>query len=216
MNSLMKKAVYMMAAILAFTVGRESLMNTRALEKLAQTAKDIDGVANRANEAIRLVAPFVEKHEGFRQKAYWDKIGKKWTVGHGHTFIRDAKTGKLRAVTKGDTMDAASSSALVLDRLRSNAASMYRNLQWTRTLSPGALAALYDIAYNAGPGVLSAAKSPSLNRKMNAPGADRESVAWSEVPTYKKSGGKVVKGLVNRRADALKAFRSPKVPKIGT
>ena len=192
-------------------------MNLEALTKIAQskpvskpvarTSAYPDLVAQRAEQAIKLVAPFIEKHEGFRQKAYWDKIGKKWTVGHRHTFIRDAKTGKLRAVTKGDTMDAAASSALVRDRLRSNAASMYKDLQWTRTLSPGALAALYDIAYNAGPGVLSAAKSPSLNRKMNAPGADREAVAWSEVPTYKKSGGKVVKGLVNRRADAVKAFK---------
>ena len=201
-------------------------MNLEALTKIAQskpvskpvarTSAYPDLVAQRAEQAMKLVAPFIEKHEGFRQKAYWDKIGKKWTVGHGHTFIRDAKTGKLRAVTKGDTMDAAASSALVRDRLRSNAASMYKDLKWTRTLSPGALAALYDIAYNAGPGVLYAAKSPSLNRRMNAPGADRDAIAFAEVPTYKKSGGKVIKGLMNRRADALKAFRPPKVPKIGT
>lgn len=200
-------------------------MNIEALTKIAQSkpvsksvaqpAASPDLVAQRAEQAMKLVAPFIEKHEGFRQKAYWDKIGKKWTVGHGHTFIMDSKTGKLRAVTKGDTMDASESSALVRDRLRSNAASMYKDLKWTHTLSPGALAALYDIAYNAGPGVLSAAKSPSLNRKMNAPGADREAVAWSEVPTYKKSGGKVVKGLVNRRADAVKAFRRLQTPKIG-
>lgn len=193
-------------------------MNVEALTKIAQSkpvAKPVrpataspDLVAQRAEQAMKLVAPFIEKHEGFRQKAYWDKIGKKWTVGHGHTFIRDAKTGKMRAVAKGDTMDAAASSALVRDRLRSNAASMYKDLQWTRSLSPGALAALYDIAYNAGPGVLSAAKSPSLNRKMNAPGANRDAVAWAEVPTYKKSGGKVIRGLVNRRNDAIKAFRN--------
>lgn len=180
---------------------------------IVKIASEQDDIAGRANEAVRLVAPFIEKHEGYRQNAYWDKIGKKWTVGHGHTFMPDPKTGKLRAVTKGDTMDAATSSALVKERLRRNAASMYRDLQWTRSLSPGALAALYDIAYNAGPGVLSAAKSPSLNRRMNAPGADRDAVAFAEVPTYKKSGGKVVKGLVNRRSDALKAFSPQKVQK---
>ena len=195
-------------------------MNVEALTKIAQSkpvaqpvaqpaanAQSPDLVAQRAEQAMKLVAPFIEKHEGFRQKAYWDKIGKKWTVGHGHTFIRDAKTGKLRAVTKGDTMDAAASSALVRDRLRQNASKMYKDLQWTRTLSPGALAALYDIAYNAGTGTLSAAKSPSLNRRMNAPGADRDAIAFEEVPTYKKSGGKVVKGLLNRRMDAVKAFK---------
>jgi GH24 family phage-related lysozyme (muramidase) len=216
---MMKKAIYMMAAILALTVGKESLMNTRALEKLAQTThtvQDLDGIANRANEAIRLVAPFIKKHEGFSQNAYWDKAGKKYTLGHGHTFIPDSNTGKLRAVTKDDTMDDTASSALLMERLRSNAASMYRNLPWTHSLSPGALAALYDIAYNAGPGVFSAANSPRLTSMMNAPGADRDAIVFVEVPTYRKAGGKVRKGLVNRRADVLKAFRQPKVPKIGT
>lgn len=178
-----------------------------AIMKIAAGVENADEISSRIENALRIVAPFVERHEGFRQKAYWDKIGKKWTVGHGHTFIRDAKTGKLRAVTKDDTMDAATSSALVRDRLRSNAVSMYKDLQWTRTLSPGALAALYDIAYNAGTGTLSSAKSPSLNRRMNAPGADRDAIAFEEVPTYKKSGGKVVKGLLNRRMDAVKAFK---------
>ena len=204
---MMKKAICMMVTILAFIVGKESLMNTRALEKLAQTAKDSDDIVNRVNEAIRLVVPFIKEHEGYRHNAYWDKIGKKWTVGHGHTFIPDPKTGKLRAVVKGDTIDAKASSALVRNRLRQNASKMYKDLQWTRSLSPGALAALYDVAYNSGTGTLSAAKSPSLNRRMNAPGADRDAIAFEEVPTYKKSGGKVVKGLLNRRMDAVKAFK---------
>lgn len=189
-----------------------TLNKVRALKSIAGTESP-DDVANRANEALKLVAPFVEKHEGFRQKAYWDNIGKKWTVGHGHTFIPDAKTGKLRAVAKGDTMDLAASSALVRKRLRQNAASMYKDLAWTRTLSPGALAALYDVAYNAGTGALSATKSPSLNRSMNAPGADRDAIVWKELPTYRTSGGRVVKGLENRRADAAKAFKVIATPK---
>ena len=189
-----------------------TLDKVQALKSIAG-AGNPDDVVNRANEALKLVAPFVERHEGFRQKAYWDKIGKKWTVGHGHAFIPDAKTGKLRAVAKGDTMDLAASSALVRKRLRQNAASMYKDLAWTRTLSPGALAALYDVAYNAGTGVLSAAKSPSLNRSMNAPGADRDAIVWKELPTYRTSGGMVVKGLENRRADAAKAFKAIATPK---
>ena len=192
-------------------------MNLEALAKIAQSkpvpqpvarpAASPDLLFQRAEQAMKLVAPFIEKHEGFRQKAYWDKIGKKWTVGHGHTFIPDPKTGKLRAVVKGDTIDAKASSTLVRNRLRQNASKMYKDLQWTRSLSPGALAALYDVAYNSGTGTLSAAKSPSLNRRMNAPGADRDAIAFEEVPTYKKSGGKVVKGLLNRRMDAVKAFK---------
>jgi len=188
-------------------VNLEALTKIAQSKPVAQPAASPDLVAQRAEQAMKLVAPFIEKHEGFRQNAYWDKIGKKWTVGHGHTFIPDPKTGKLRAVVKGDTIDANASSSLVRNRLRQNASKMYKDLQWTRSLSPGALAALYDVAYNAGTGTLSAAKSPSLNRRMNAPGADRDAIAFEEVPTYKKSGGKVVKGLLNRRMDAVKAFK---------
>jgi len=160
---------------------------------------------NSSEAALKLVAPFVEQHEGFKPNAYWDVKG--WTVGHGHTLIKDPVTGKMRPVRKGDTMDRKTSSALVLKRLRDNAASLYKDVKWTRTLSPGALAALYDVAYNAGPGILSAAKSPSLNKSMLTPGADRDSIVWRELPTYRTANGKVVKGLENRRADAALAFR---------
>lgn len=171
-----------------------------------------DDVAARSRAALKLVAPFVEQHEGFKDKAYWDAIGKVWTVGHGHTQLRDPITGKMRPVRKTDTMDRKTSSALVRARLRANAAEMYKNLTWSRTLSPGALAALYDIAYNAGTGALSAAKSPALNKSMLAPGADRDAIVWRELPTYRKSNGKIVPGLANRRADAAVAFKPKTTP----
>lgn len=172
-----------------------------ALRRVAQG----DDVAARSRAALKLVAPFVEQHEGFRDKAYWDVDG--WAIGHGHKQLRDPVTGKMRPVRQTDTMDQKTSSALVRARLRANAAEMYKNLTWSRTLSPGALAALYDIAYNAGPGALSAAKSPALNKSMLVPGADRDAIVWRELPTYRKSNGKVVPGLANRRADAAVAFK---------
>ena len=183
-------------------------MNIDALMKIA-AGNPADDAYAMANRAIDLVTPFIESHEGFRGGAYWDKIGKKWTVGHGHTHIPDPKTGKMRTVVRGDRIGRAASSALVKQRVRQNAAKL-SGVEWTRTLSPGALAALYDVAYNAGTGALSASKSPSLNRKMNAKGANREAVVWSEIPTYRTSGGKVVRGLANRRADAVRTFRNSK------
>lgn len=177
-----------------------------ALRRIAQD----DAIAERSRAAIKLVAPFVEQHEGFRDKAYWDVDG--WAIGHGHKQMRDPVTGKMRLVRKTDTMDRKTSSALVRARLRANAADMYKNLTWSRTLSPGALAALYDIAYNTGTGALSAAKSPALNKSMLAPGADRDAIVWRELPTYRKSNGKVVPGLANRRADAAVAFKPKTTP----
>ena len=179
-----------------------------ALRRISQE----DAVAERSMAALNLVAPFIEQHEGFRDKAYWDAIGKVWTVGHGHTQLRDPITGKMRPVRKTDTMDRKTSSALVRARLRANAEEMYKKMTWSRTLSPGALAALYDIAYNAGTGALSAAKSPALNKSMMAPGADRDAIVWRELPTYRKSNGKIVPGLANRRADAAVAFKPKTTP----
>ena len=176
---------------------------------LRRIAKD-DAIAERSRAAIKLVAPFVEQHEGFRDKAYWDVDG--WAIGHGHKQLRDPITGKMRLVRKTDTMDRKTSSALVRARLRANAAEMYKNLTWSRTLSPGALAALYDIAYHAGTGALSAAKSPALNKSMMVPGADRDAIVWRELPTYRKSNGKIVPGLANRRADAAVAFKPKTTP----
>ena len=163
-------------------------------------------IVQRSREAQKLVLDFIKKHEGYRQKAYWDDIGKKWTVGHGHTYMKDPVTGKMRAVAEGDEMDEATSSSLVSSRLRDMASQMYTNLKWSRYLSPKALAAMLDVAYNSGVGTLYPDKSPNLNKSMNAPGADRDAIVWRELPTYRTSGGRVVKGLENRRADARTEF----------
>ena len=58
---------------------------------------------DNAEAAIAKALPFIKEHEKFVGKAYWDKEGGKWTVGHGHTRIRDAKTGKMRNVTGTQT-----------------------------------------------------------------------------------------------------------------
>lgn len=155
-------------------------------------------------KAVDLAAPFIEKHEGFRGNAYWDVIGNKWTVGHGHTEIKDPKTGKVRPVVKGDVMTAKDSSDLLKSRLRQDASKMYGKMKWSRGLKPGYIAALLDIAYIAGLGILSPGKSPSFTKKVTAPGADVEAIVRSELPTYRKSNGKVVPAIERRRKEAIK------------
>ena len=151
--------------------------------------------------------PFIKEHEKFVGKAYWDEEGGRWTVGHGHTRIRDAKTGKMRNVTGTDTMDEKTSSALAESIVRHAAAQIYRNRVWSRNVGPDALAAMYDVAYNAGPSVFDEEHSPNLNSEMESADMDFDSIVWDAIPSYRTVGGKVIKGLENRRNDSVRFFR---------
>lgn len=166
-----------------------------------------EAVYRRVEDAIALAVPFVKRHEGFRAKAYRDAVGK-WTVGYGQTEIRDPATGRMRPVKAGDTVGEADAAAFVASRVRADAAEMYRSMPWTRRAGAGAIAQLLDISYNLGLGALSS-KSPALNRDGSKAVSeyDVNQVVWRETPTYRAAGGKVLNGLVNRRADGLKEFR---------
>jgi len=166
-----------------------------------------DAIASRFGEAVDLAVPFVKEHEGFRSKAYRDVVGK-WTVGYGQTEIRDATTGKMRPVRKGDVIEEKDASEFVERRVRDDAAAIYRTMPWTRRAGKGAVAQLLDIAYNSGLGALTK-NSPTLNREGSAAVSehDVDKVVFKEAPTYRTAGGRVVQGLVNRRTDGLKAFR---------
>lgn len=193
--------------------GSETKRNGAPAARPASTARpaapaSAQPVDERIRAAIKAAIPFIKKHENFKPVAYYDKEGKKWTVGHGHTRIRDAATGKMRDVREGDRMTVADSDALLRRIVNSNASKMYTNLPWFRRLGQGEMSASMDTAYNAGWRIFGTGKgeSPKLNEKMNAPGADPNKVYWSEHDSYRKANGNVVKGLVNRRSDARREF----------
>lgn len=181
-------------------------LNWKDFSKVAAT-NTTDTVASRFSNAIEQAIPFSQKWENFVPDAYWDDIGKVWTVGHGLTQIPDADTGKLRAVRQGDRLTKEQSQKIMERKFRENAYNMYKNIPWVRNLGQDALSAALDTAYNAGWGIFSEGKSPSLNKKMLVPGANPDDVYWSEHDTYTRSGSKSkVPGLVNRRADARKKW----------
>lgn len=170
--------------------------------------KKRDVYFERLLAAIGSATDFIKQHEGFKEEAYWDKFGKVWTVGYGQTQIVDPTTGEMRPVKEGDRVTEEDAAKFVDQRVRSIAADIHKKHKpWRNRLSANALAALYDVAYNAGVGVLSASNSPNLNRRLNdLTNANGDSIVWDELPTYKKSGGRVIQGLVNRRADALQTW----------
>jgi len=161
-----------------------------------------DEYVRRINAAVEDAIPFVKEHEGFRDKAYRDSVGK-WTIGYGQTEIDG------RPVREDDTIDEAAAAAFVAERMRENAVALHRQNPWTRNLSQGALSALYDVAYNLGAGALSEKRSPNLNYEAGSADMDWDSIVWRELPTYASAGGKRVQGLVNRRNDAIRKWRTP-------
>lgn len=168
-----------------------------------------DMAYNKMERAIAEAIPFIKAdgHEGFREGAYQDVTGK-WTIGYGQTTIVDPKTKKVRAVRKGDKITEEDASAFVEKQVRENAARLHReHPEWAGNLSKGALAALYDVAYNMGAGVLSRGKSPNLNSELDNADMDYDAIVWRELPTYVHAGGKVVQGLVNRRNDAIEKWK---------
>lgn len=181
----------------------------KALLKIASE----DPIADTINQAIGLATDFTKRHEGFIPH-YWDPIGKVWTAGHGHTSRYDAKTRTWVPITanKSDSLDEQTSSSLVTRRHRQNAASMYVKFPWFRKMNSRQQAALLDLAYNVGMGTLSPSVSRNLHRKLSAPKADYDAILREELPTYNKSNGKVIKGLVNRRNDTISEFLAPAKP----
>lgn len=162
---------------------------------------DVEAYVKRINAAVTDAIPFIKEHEGFRERAYRDSVGK-WTVGYGQTEIDG------RPVREGDTITEKDASAFVERRARENAVALYRQNPWMSNLSQGALSALYDVAYNLGAKALGERRSPTLNYDMQSADTDWDSIVWRELPTYVKAGGRTLEGLVNRRNDAIRKWRN--------
>lgn len=124
---------------------------------------------------------FIKQWEGFKSEAYWDENGKCMTIGWGHTrkAYRGLKCTKEQATVwlKQDC-----------DHVAKYINSLELNITQTQ------FDALVCFAFNVGLGNLK--KSTLLVKvKHSAPA----SVVMNEFYKWKKSGGKVLAGLVLRR-----------------
>ena len=131
----------------------------------------------------------VKQWEGFRPNAYPDpgsRDGTPWTIGYGQTRIGG------RAVRKGDTITEAEAAAWLeteLARVSGVVASLVKVP--TTDNQHGALTSL---TYNIGDGAFS---TSTLLKKLNA--GDYAAVP-AQMARWNKNDGKVMDGLVNRRA----------------
>ena len=134
---------------------------------------------------------FIKSFEGLRLKAYWDKDGKVWTIGWGHT----------KGVKQGMVITKAQAEQFLADDL----APIERHL--TADLGEdGVLQCQFDALcswiFNLRDGIRQYNTS-TLRRKLKA--GDYKGAA-DEFPRWCHSGGKVLPGLVTRRAAERKMF----------
>ena len=141
----------------------------------------------------------IKRSEALRLKAYPDpgsKDGHPWTIGRGHTSAAGAP-----AVTKDMTITKAEAEEIFERDLNMFAAGVRKLIK--RPLNDNQFSAFVSFAYNVGLGGF--AKSSAL-RAANAGNFD---VVPSKLALWNKNDGKVMRGLVNRRAAEGQLFLSP-------
>jgi lysozyme len=130
--------------------------------------------------AVALVASW----EGVRTYAYRDVVG-----------IPTVCFGETRGVKMGDRYTMDECKAMLGDGLVEFEMGMRRCLKNPDIIPPKAYTAFLSLSYNIGTGAFCGS---SVARKANA-GDIRG--ACNAIPAWNRAGGKVVKGLVNRRSD---------------
>lgn len=131
-----------------------------------------------AAAALALTSGF----EGLRTHSYWDSLGRVWTACYGETV----------GVRRGQTYTPAQCRADLSKRLAQKSAALDRCLK--ADVPDMVYVAFLDATYNLGEG---AACRSSWVRLANA---GQIAAACNRLPLYDRAGGRVVPGLVRRRA----------------
>lgn len=141
--------------------------------------------------ALAHAVALVKKWEGCRLEAYPDPGtgGAPWTIGYGATGPGIVKGVRWTQRQADDRL------AVDVDRFLKGVRSVLK-----KPASDAQLGAMTSLAYNIG---VSAFANSTLLRKFNAGDVGG---AAAEFPRWNKAGGKVMKGLSNRRADERKVF----------
>ena len=145
--------------------------------------------------AIGIATFLLQPFEGREYEAYWDAAGGVWTICDGATM----------GVKKGDFADDADCNRMTARDAASANSTLNRCAPAVEM--PGyRRAAFIDFIYNVGPGrtgikdgfcFLKSGRPSTMRVKLN--GGDQIG-ACNQLPFWNKSGGKVLRGLTERRA----------------
>ncbi|MBN9671688.1 lysozyme [Roseibium aggregatum] len=149
-------------------------MSKRAKAALAS------GLGLVALTATYLTVPW----EGTENTAYWDRLGRVWTVC----------TGETKGVKKGDTYTDKECAAMLYETLEKDYRRPLQKCVSSYDALPLSLqAAMLDAAYNVGTGAICRSTAAKRARDRQYAGACK-ALTW-----FNKAGGKRIRGLVLRR-----------------
>lgn len=142
--------------------------------------------------ALAHAVSLIKRWEGCRLEAYPDPAtgGDPWTIGWGSTGPGITKGVRWSQAQADDRL------AIDVDRFMKGVRSVLK-----KPVTDAQLGAMTSLAYNVGVGAF---KDSTLLRKFNA--GDFAGAAV-EFPKWRRANGKVMQGLVNRRADEQRVFR---------
>jgi lysozyme len=135
----------------------------------------------------------IKKWEGFKADAYRDAVGI-WTIGYGTTAMAgvgiDPKPGMRITEAQAE------------EYLRRGVEKFAREIRphITAPINENEFAAFVSLAYNIGPGAF---RKSSALRHFNQ---GNKAKAADAILLWNKAGGKVLRGLVNRRQDERALF----------
>ena len=142
---------------------------------------------------IRIACDFLRQHEGFRGAAYQDSGGV-WTIGYGRTGPD---------VVEGLTTTREAEEAWLLNRMEREGESILKlfpnSPPW---MGAAQVAALVALQYNIGRGAFC---NSHLCRLLGTSGWTRPEVE-TEWKGWRRAGGQIIQGLVNRRQEELDLF----------
>jgi lysozyme len=144
----------------------------------------------QADTGLAKAVESIKRWEGCRLTAYPDpgSGGVPWTIGYGST--RDEQG---RAIVPGTTWTQERAEARLAAEVAEFAKGVDKLIGAAPT-TPGQRAALVSLAYNIGLGALKESTLLRLHKEGDYAGAEGQFSRWS------KAAGRVMQGLVNRRA----------------
>lgn len=160
-----------------------------AYHKSLDKAPEVEGGEHSVEKAVKLI----KKWEGFRANSYHDPVGV-ITIGYGTTVYPNGQKVKM-----GDFLTEAKATEYLRLHIEKDVLPAMADLIEVQ-LTENQFNALVSFVYNLGAGNL---KRSTLLEKLNQ--GDFLGAA-DEFPKWVKAGGKVLQGLVNRRADERALF----------
>jgi len=143
----------------------------------------------------------IKKYEGFRSKPYLDAVSVA-TIGYGNTYYKDGRKVSMR-----DKPISESEASELLEYIANRDFGSKVNMLVNVDIGQNMFDALVSFAYNVG---IKAFRESTMLKKINT--LDFVGAA-NEIPLWKKDNGKVLAGLVSRRAEEKALFEKDILPK---